>query len=229
VTEKTHKTTGGKLPVRIPMVLNEITLGQMIAMEKKYLDDLDIVSILSGLPKDELSTINDFKDFIGYGDYIRSLSRQISYLYNSDIIPRRVTFIHDKRKVVVDVLRNLSVEPAEAALAARDVIADEINEHIVLYEEDDWKRNFQPSLKSCCLVLAHYFFCRVSGEIYDEQEALKFCDEIKKMRVTEALPIARYFFECYPDLMKQKIGFAQQLRHYWRRKKVHRHLENSSL
>ncbi|MDB5133740.1 MAG: hypothetical protein JWP37_343 [Mucilaginibacter sp.] len=225
--EKTLKTTDGKLQVRIPTILNEIALGQMMAMqEKHYMDDLEAISILSGIPREELYTVTNIDDFQVFGDYVQSLAQQIKYLYDSDIVPNKVTFMLGKRKVVVNVIRNLSVEPAGAFLAARDIIADEINEHIKLYGEDGWQENFQPSLKACCQVLAHYFFCRATGKKYDEYEAEEFGEEIKKLRVTEALPIAKHFFSCYPDLLKQRIGFFQRLHQYWRRRQVFRRLKN---
>jgi hypothetical protein len=228
--EKTLKTTGGKIQVRIPTLLDELTLGQMMAMqEKHYLDDLDAISILSGISKDELYSVKNFEEFLVFGNYVTSLSHQIRYLYNNDIIPNKVTFTINRQKVVVNVNRNLSVEPAGAFLAARDIIADEINEHINLYGEEDWQDHFQPSLKACCQVLAQYFFCRVTGKKYDEYEAEAFCEEVKKLRVTEALPIARHFFTCYPNLLKQKIGFLPRLRLQWRKRQVSRRLKSSNI
>ena len=225
--EKTLKTIDGSLRVRIPTILNEITLGQMIGMqEKHYLNDLDAISILSGIPKQDLNNVINFDDFSIFSEYVQSLAHQIKYLYNSDIVPHNVTFMLGKRKVVVKVIHNLSVEPAGAFLAARDIIADEINAHIGLYGEENWKEYFQPSLKACCNVLAQYFFCRATGKKYDEYDAEEFNEEVKKLRVTEALPIAKHFFTCYPDLLKQKIGFFQRLHLYWRRKQVLRRLKN---
>jgi len=198
--EKTLKTIDGSLRVRIPTILNEITLGQMIEMqEKHYLNDLDAISILSGIPKQDLNNVINFDDFSIFSEYVQSLAHQIKYLYNSDIVPHKVTFMLGKRKVVLKVIHNLSVEPAGAFLAARDIIADEINAHIGLYGEENWKEYFQPSLKACCNVLAQYFFCRATGKKYDEYDAEEFNEEVKKLRVTEALPIAKHFFTCYPD------------------------------
>jgi len=222
-----EKTTGGKLLIKIPTYLNEVTLGQMMEMqEKQFLNDLDAISILSGIPVSELNTVRNINDFQVFGSFVLSLSNQIKYLYNSNAIPHKVSFMLGRRKVTVNVIRNLSVEPAGAFMAARDIIADEINETIKQYGEDGWKEHFQPSLKACCHLLAHYFFCRATGKKYNEYEADEFCTEIKKLRVTEALPIAKHFFTSYPDLLKQKISFLQRLHQYWRRRQVFRRLKN---
>jgi hypothetical protein len=227
--EKTLKTTGGKLLVKIPTALNEVTLGQMMEMQDKHhLNDMDAISILSGIPIDELNNVTNVNDFQIFGNSVHILSTQIKHLYNSDAIPHKVTFTLGKRKVTVNVAHNLSVEPAGAFMAARDLIADEINETIKLHGEEHWKEHFHPSLKTCCHVLAHYFFCRATGKKYNEYEAEEFCTEIKKLRVTEALPIAKHFFTCYPNLLKQKTSFFQRLQQYWRRKQVSRRLRNSN-
>ena len=225
--EKTLKTTGGKILVKIPTALSEVTLGQMMDMQAKhYLNDLDAISILSGISMDELNSVRNIDDFQAFGESVSSLSNQIKYLYNSDSVPRKVSFTLGKREVTVNVSHNLSVEPAGAFMAARDIIADEINETIKLYGEDDWKEHFNPSLKACCHLLAHYFYCRATGKKYNEYEAEEFTAEIKKLRVTEALPIAKHFFTCYPNLLKQKLGFLQRLHQYWRKKRVSRRLKN---
>ncbi len=227
--EKVLKTTEGRLLVKIPTYLKEVTLGQMMEMqEKHYLNDMDAISILSGIPMDELNNVRNIDDFQVFGDAVHSLSHQIKYLYNSTEIPSKITFILGEKSTTVNVIHNLSVEPAGAFMAASDIIADEINEHIKQYGEEHWKEHFTPSLKACCHVLAHYFYCRATGNKYNEYAAEEFCEEIKKLRVTEALPIAKHFFTCYPNLLKQKTSFLQLLRQYWRRRLVSIRLRNSN-
>ncbi|WP_184548787.1 hypothetical protein [Mucilaginibacter sp. FT3.2] len=191
--EKTLKTTHGKLRVEIPTQLNDITLGQMMAMQAKpNLNDIEAISILSGVAVDDLNSVKNIQDFQAFSDTVLALSYQIKYLYNSDAVPKQVNFLlpQSGRPKTVKILQNLSVEPAGAFMAAKEIIADEVNKHIEQYGEDDWKENFNPSLNASCQVLAHYFFCRATGKKYNEYEAEEFTTEIKKMRVTEALPIA---------------------------------------
>jgi hypothetical protein len=150
-------------------------------------------------------------------------------LYNSDAIPKKTTFTLNEGSKTVNVISNLSVEPAGAFMAARDIIAEEINGHIKQHGEDGWEESFNPSLKACCHVLAHYFYCKVTGKKYNEYEAEEFCDEIKKLKVTEALPIAKHFFSCYPALSKPKISSFHRLRQYWRKRQEYNHLKNLSI
>ncbi|HEY8783946.1 MAG TPA: hypothetical protein VIM16_20120 [Mucilaginibacter sp.] len=206
--EKTLKTTTGKLMVKTPTNLNEITLGQMMELqEKPSLTDMEAISILAGIPVGQLQNVCKIDDLMAFGDAVCALSEQIIRLYDSDAIPQKVTFRRHDGDVTIAVIKNLSVEPAGAFMAAREIIAGEINEHIADYGEDDLMESFNPSLKACCQVLAHYFYCRVTARQYDEYEAEEFCNEVKKLRVTEALPIAKHFFTCYPNLYKPKISF----------------------
>jgi hypothetical protein len=228
--EKTLKTTTGKLRVQIPDQLNEVTLGQMMELqEKPGLNDIEAISILSGIPVEALNNVSDVACFQEFGDTVLSLSYQIKYLYKSDAIPKKVSFSFGKGGTTVNFISNLSVEPAGAFMAARDIIADEISEHIKTYGEDDLEACFNPSLKACCQVLAHYFYCRATGKKYNEYEAEEFCNEVKKLRVTEALPIAKHFFSCYPTLSGQRTNFFHRLLQSWKKRRAYNHLKNSNI
>jgi len=219
--EKTLKTVEGKINIKIPSLLNELTLGQLMAMqEKTEMSDLDAISILSGAAVEELQNIVNADDLHVFGDAVLSLSTQLRYLYNSDEIPKKVTFYQGKDAVVIKVINNLSIEPAGAFLASRDVIATEINDFIKTHGEENWQESFNPSLKACCQILAHYFYCRVTGERYNEYKIEAFCDVIKQLRVTEALPIAKHFFTVYPNLSKRKTIFWRRLLPFWKKRQV---------
>ena len=187
--EKTLQTTSRKLRVSIPTQLNEVTLGQMMDLQQTPdLNDIDAISILSGIPVNQLKAVLNFNDFQLFGDIVQSLSHQIAQLYNSDAIPDQIVL--SANKITVKVMKNLSIEPAGAFMASREIIADEISECVKTYGEENWQDYFNPSLKACCQLLAHYFYCKATGKPYNEYEAEAFTTEIKKLRVTEALPIA---------------------------------------
>ena len=228
--QQTLKTTHGKLRVSIPTQLSEVTLGQLMEMQAAPgMNDLEAISILSGVSLPELKSVVDFDDFKPFGGHILSLSRQIAELYQGDNIPGKITFMLNEKRVIINVMRNLSVEPAGAFMAARDIIADEINQHIKMTGEDDWQQSFNPSLTACCQILAHYFYCRATGKKYDEYEAEQFSDHIKELRVTEALPIARHFFMSYPGLSKPRTGFFQRLYQRSKKRQASRLLKSLSI
>ncbi|MFD0792775.1 hypothetical protein ACFQZX_04060 [Mucilaginibacter litoreus] len=228
--QKTIKTTNGKLQVKIPSQLSELTLGQMIALqEKKDLSDLEAISILSGIPVTTLQQIANGDDLLEFADNIMALSRQISNLYNSDDIPKHITLKIGEDSVKVNVIRNLSVEPAGAFMAARDIIAEEIARHIDIYGQENWQDYFNPSLTACCDILAHYFYCRATSKAYDEYAIIDFTDTIKQLRVTEALPIAKHFFMRYPNLSKRKTPFWHRMSAFWKNGRVFKTLKNLNI
>jgi hypothetical protein len=220
MVEKTVKTLSGKLSIRMPSSLDEITLGQVMELqEKPMVNDLDAISILTGVPLSDLQNVKSFDDLYIFGEVIMLISNQLKKLHANDNVPKRIIFHQASSSKNVNVQQQLSVEPAGAFFAAREIIGEEINEHIKKHGHDDWQSTFNPSLKACCAVLAHYFYCRVTGKIYNEYEAEEFRSEVKKLRVMEALPIARHFFHIYPNLSKPKTGCLNRLRQHWKKRR----------
>jgi hypothetical protein len=227
--QKILKTTQAKLKVNIPETLNEITLGQLIELqEKPNINDLEAISILANIPLQDVQNVTDINELYQLAAPVLALADQIKHLYNDDAIPKTVTFNLNGQSKTVKVIHNLSVEPAGAFMAAREVIADEISEQVKLYG-DEWQQHYNPSLKACCQVLAHYFYCRATGNLYNEYEAEEFTTEIKKLRVTEALPIAKHFFTCYPALSKPKTGYWRRLLQRWRNGQAYKTSKSSNI
>lgn len=214
--QKTLQTLTGKLTVAIPTSLHELRLEQLMAMQAAdKLSDLQAIHILSGVPLQQLQQVQHFTDLRVFNEQVLTLAEEIKQLYNSEAVPDAVTFIMDEQPHTVKVMKNLSVEPAGAFMAARDIIADEISRHIALHGDADWQQTFNPSLQTCSQVLAHYFYNRVTGKPYDEQLAAQFTGQVEKLPVTQVLPIARYFFLSYPNLSKPKTGCWHRLYRLW--------------
>ena len=220
MVKKTVNTLAGKLSISIPSTIDEITIGQVMEMqENPLLSDLEAISILSGVSLSELQSVKKFDDLYVFGQIILLLSNQLKSLYNNDKVPKRITINFANGSKTIDVPQNLSVEPVGAFFAAREIIAGEISEHVRKHGENDWQSTFNPSLKACCQVLTHYFYCRATGKLYNEYEAEEFTSEIKKLRVSEALPIAKHFFHCYPRLSKPKTGCLDRLLQRWKKRR----------
>lgn len=228
---KSVQTKAGKVKVNIPTSLSEITVGQMIEMESPKSNEIPLIPQLT---EEVVNNIINYQDLIDIRERVLSLFHKIKYEYQESKLPEyivfgtktnRFGFIKENR---IKVPKNLSMEPAGAYLACRDLIAEEINRHITLYGEDDWKTNFVPSLKTCSMILAHYFYCPVTGNLWSEQKAEEFQSEILKLSVQEALPVARFFIRMYPDLSRQKIGLWQAMLQSWKRGRALRRIKNSS-
>jgi hypothetical protein len=226
--EKALQTLTGKLNISIPTTLHELQLGQLMAMQSaEKLDDLQAIHILSGVPLQDLKQVKSFAELQIFNDHVLTLAKEIRELYNSEAIPQTVTFTTDGKPKKVKVMKNLSVEPAGAFMASRDIIAEEISKHIALHGDENWQQNFNPSLQACSQVLAHYFYTKVTGKPYDEELATGFTSEVERLPVTDVLPIARYFFLNYPNLLKPKTGFWHRLFRRWNNGQVLKNLKRS--
>lgn len=222
-------TLKGRIKIHIPENLSEITLGQMIAMQNVTGSEIPLIPELT---EEVVDNIIEIDDLIQIRERVLSLAHQIKYCYTETKLPdyivfgtrtNRWGFVKENR---VKVPGNLSIEPAGAYLVSRDLIAEEINKHIELYSEEAWQENFVPSLECCCGILANYFYCKVTGNIWSEQKSEDFKSEILKLSVQEALPIARFFINAYPDLSKQKIGLWQAIKQTWKKKQVYYRLKS---
>jgi hypothetical protein len=210
------KTTMGFIHLSIPEKLHEVTLAQLMEMQSAgNLSDLQAISILSNTPLSKLQHISNGNDLQAFSKQLLSIAHQIKYLYKSDAVPQRISLTVDGKPTNVKVINNLSVEPAGAFMAAREIIADEISKHIAQHGEANWQEHFNPSLQACTQVLAQYFYCRATSKPYNEYAAAEFEDQVKQLPVTHALPIAKYFFLSYPNLSKPKTGFWHRLRRRW--------------
>ena len=210
---KVLKTTDGQLKVSIPSTLSEITLGMLIAMEEDN-SDLETISILSGIQKHELYNVRNIADLEVFKEHVLSLAHQIKYQSDNPPLPKEIFIIGKKVKVPY----NISIEPAGAFYECRNLIADEINQHIKDFGEDDWKEHFKPSLKTSALILAHYLYWPATGLLYDGEMAEAFQKEVCKLSMTLALPIAKHFFLNYPFLPTVKQSYYKVIIQMWKRK-----------
>lgn len=221
---KKLKTLDGYISISIPSLVSEITLGMAIAMQQDN-TDIETISILSGLPLDELYAVRNINDFDIFREHVLSLAHQMSYECSDLPVPKFV-FLMGKKVSVID---NLSIEPAGAFMECKNIIADEINEHRQAYGDEAWDAYFEengkmpidfaPSLNSAALILAHYLYCPTTGLPYNEDKAEKFKEEIHKLSLTLTVPIAKYFFLSYPNLWREKQSFSKVIIQLWKKRR----------
>jgi hypothetical protein len=229
------KTLSGNIKIKIPTNLSEVTLGSMIEMQS-LADGSNEIPLIPGLTAEIVENIIEYQDLIDIRERILSLAHQIKYCYIETKVPEYIT-IGTKQvkrfwyyKTVpnrIKVINNLSIEPAGAYLSSRDLIVDEINKCIVEFGEDNWQTNFVPSLDACAGILANYFYCHATGQLWNEQKAEAFKSEILKLSIQDTLPIARFFFRNFNNLYKPKTPLWQVLRQIWKEKLALRRIKNS--
>lgn len=215
---KILNTLSGKVKIKIPTDLSEITLGSMIAMQSATGDEIPLIPELT---KEVIENIIEFSELLDIRERILSLAHQIKYTYQETKLPSTL--------MGVKIPTNLSMEPAGAYLVSRDLIATEINKHIAEFGEDNWQSNFQPSLDCCAGILSNYFYCQVTGKLWNEQLAEDFKSEVLKLSIQDALPVARYFFLSYPNMSQQKMSFYQAFKLQLKRRQALIRLRNSNI
>ncbi|MDR3551200.1 MAG: hypothetical protein P4L31_07340 [Candidatus Babeliales bacterium] len=235
---QTLKTLSGQIKIKIPTNLNEVTLGQMIAAQNFVEEDNEFHPLVPELTKQISDNIINIQQRYDVQERLLSLMHQLKYCYEDKKIPEYITIGTKQVKRLwwlknvpnrIKVITNLSIEPAGAYLSSRDLIVDEINKHIAIYGEDEWQANFMPSLDTCAGILANYFYCPITGKLWNEQMAEDFKSEILKLSIQDTLPIARFFFHHWKELYKPKMSLWLRCKLIWNERQVYRNLRNSNL
>lgn len=224
---KTVKTTGGFLKITIPSTRDEITLGMLDALTPKpghSFSAIDQLSILSGIPiapeADGVIGLYDaynIEDYSVFDETLQTLAYQISAFKEVQEIPETIVLpmeqSHTQRWFkanrfhvgkVIPVMKNLGIQPAGAYMEAKERIKDEYTEWERIKRRYGDDIEFNPSIASYIRILALYFHGPATGEKFNTVKATEFEEVIRKLSITKALPIARYFFLSYPNLSKPK-------------------------
>lgn len=226
MVERKLKTTEGTITVKIPTTLDELTIGQFILMSNPGLTDIEIVSLLSYVPVDELYKVRNIDDIQVFKAPILSLCYNIEYTYDSTKLPKHVVLKTDIGEKKIRIPGNLQIEPVGAYMSAYNIIADEQNKAIKEFGPDGWKENFRPSPDAALRVLAHYLYSRVYGE-YNEGKAEEFSDVVKYLSMADACPIAAFFFSRFPNLNAPKITYLKAARILLRNRRALKGLKSS--
>lgn len=223
---KTIKTTSGPLVISIPASRDEISIGLLQALTPEpghSFSNLETLGILSGIPV-ESETEPCLYDVINLSDYdvfdqtLQLLAYQLKAFVEVQDIPDGVILdipqaqikrwfgrIEHKGKYV-PVLKNLGIQPAGAYMEAKELIKGEYERWERVKKEYGDDIEFNPSIESQIRLLSLYLYCPATGEKFNTVKVSQFDEVIKKLSITKALPIARYFFLKYPNLSKPKVA-----------------------
>lgn len=176
----------------IPTQLRELTLGQFFALRDAK-DIIDEVCALTGLERSAVSNFATKSDLQKCYAAFTPIGAELSKLSKTERreLPKEVT-INGR---VITVPKSLKLEPVGAFIAVNDILATEHNKNEKLGLGVDYT-DVIPQ------VLAHYFFIHYNGGLYDDElaESENYLQAIKTIPITDAIPIANFFFRKFPNL-----------------------------
>lgn len=228
---KKIKTTQGPLTIAIPNDIKEMSIGLLLALTPEpghSFSELEQLSILSGIPVEPkdfadldvmcLTDICNIADLRVFDEALQTIAYQLKHFVTVQEIPKQISFELPEKNIkrwfnlntgkalkIVPVLSNLGIAPAGAYLEAKELIKKEGERWERVKEQYGADIEFNPSIAAQIRLLSLYFYTPVTGNKFNTLRVAEFDEVIKKLPITQALPIARYFFLRYPNLSKEKI------------------------
>lgn len=188
--------------VNFPTSVFDLSLKQFFAL-KKAKDILDEISACTGIARNTIENFKDLKTVNNAQALLATLRISIEAGFDSRNFPKEVYIGLKKIKVPAE----LRLEPIGAFMSVNDILAEHSNKMIAdglkqgrTITTDDI--NFTDCIPK---VLAHYFFRPYHGEetLYSDinAEAPEYMEKILNLPLTQAVPLANYFFLKFPNLI----------------------------
>lgn len=231
---KTIKTTSGPLKISIPNDIKEISIGKLMELTPvpgHSFSELEQLSILSGIrmdidwfktgAEDEICLLDicNMDDLRVFDEALQTIAYQLKHFVTvqeipksitldmpQDYVKRRWTAFATKSLKTIPVISNLGIAPAGAYLEAKQLIKKEYERWEQVKDQYGEEIEFNPSIEAQIRLLSLYFYVPATGNKFNTLKVIEFDEVIKKLPITQALPIARYFFLRYPNLSRPKIA-----------------------
>lgn len=180
------------LPYNFPTEVHELSLRQFFALRNSS-GILDEVCALTGIDRETILNFRGREDLEKCQLLLNNLGAKLTKGFEGSKLPKQTT-INGK---AVKVPKNLKIEPVGAFIAVHNLITDEHKRCAAQNTEFD-PTNIIPQ------VLAHYFWLPYMGDdvLYNDEkiEDEAYMDKIMTIPITDAIPIANFFFRKYPNL-----------------------------
>jgi hypothetical protein len=201
--QKSRLTNNTETRIMIPIKLNnvaynfptevsEITLKQFFAL-RKCSGIIDEICVLTGMDRQTIQNFKDRSDLEKCRLLLNTIGQKLEQGFNSDVLPKQITIAGKTIKVP----KNLKVEPVGAFIAVHNLIAEAHKRC------DEQHTSFDPT-DIIPQVLAHYLWLPYmgAGMLYNDEniENEAYLDKIGSIPVTDAVPLANFFFRKYPTL-----------------------------
>lgn len=180
------------IPYSFPTEVSELTLRQFFALRKST-GIIDEVCALTGINRDTILNFRGRDDLEQCRLLLNNLGQKLAGGMEGVKLPKQTTIAGK----TIAVPKNLKLEPVGAFIAVHNLITEEHKRAAAANAEFD-PTNIIPQ------VLAHYFWLPYMGDdvLYNDEkiESEAYIDQIMSIPVTDAVPIAIFFFRKYPNL-----------------------------
>lgn len=175
-----------------PTELSEINLKQFYALRQAK-DMIDEICALTGLQRQTIQNFKSRTDLAKCQALLGNIAQKLATGFDDAKLPKQ-TVMDGK---VVKVPRNLKLEPVGAFIAVHNLINEELKQCA------EKKVDFDP-MPIIPQLLAHYFYLPYMGDgvLYSDEgvEDEGYMEKVHTIPITDAIPIANFFFRRYPNL-----------------------------
>jgi hypothetical protein len=179
-------------PYNFPTEVSDISLKQFFALRQSK-GILDEICALTGIARETILNFKGREDLEKCSLLLNNLGQKLATGIDGDTLPRQTTIAGK----TIRVPKNLKMEPVGAFIAVHNLITEEQKRCAEAQTEFD-ATNIIPQ------VLAHYFWLPYMGDdvLYSDEkiENEAYQEQIMSIPVTDAVPIANFFFRKYPNL-----------------------------
>jgi len=179
-------------PYNFPTEVSEISLGQFFSLRRSK-GILDEICALTGIDRQSVQNFKGRDDLERCQYLLNNLGSKLANGIEGKKLPKQTTI---GGKTVI-VPKNLKLEPVGAFISVHNLISEEQKRSAETGAEFD-PTDLIPQ------VLAHYFWLPYMGAdaLYNDEkiEDETYMQQILAMPITDAVPIANFFFRKYPNL-----------------------------
>jgi hypothetical protein len=180
------------IPCNFPTEVAELSLKQLFALRKSK-GILDEVCALTGIDRETILNFRGRQDLEQCQLLLNNLGQKLALGMEGKTLPAQTTIAGK----TIRVPKKLELEPVGAFIAVHNLITEEHKRAAEANVE------FDPT-EIIPQVLAHYFWLPYMGDdaLYNDEkiEQQSYMDQILTIPVTDAVPIANFFFRKYPNL-----------------------------
>ena len=196
----------------LPSDASEVTLGQFLKLREADANDhISQLSVLMNVNKEDINLLSTkySKQILNAIKLTQVLIQDLQAFFESDVylVPPKEVKLMDK---IVRIPQDLQKEPFWPSRKVKEIIQDKL-------KETGSGNEFDLTDKAAD-VIAHYLYFPYTGRPYNEYQAEEFKEVILDLPITEAMPLATFFFLKWKPLYLTRWSCFLVALRIWRKK-----------